>query len=303
MGYSFIRVPRRCSRSARRDWARASRAGVRVHGRCAALPAFALIGLVTAALALAAAAQAREAAPPCAKPLYLTLDTGNMRFANSIGDMLARQRIAATFFLANEAVWPDRTGHALDAQWQPFWQAMVRDGHAFGSHTWRHGLFRADLASGAVRYRPQFGAGAGRDIVLDPAALCDELNQVDHAFRALTGRGLDPIWRAPGGRTTANALAGAQRCGYAHVHWSAAGFLGDELPSDTYPNEQLVRRALASIKSGDILIAHLGIWSRKDPFAPRLESLLIELKARGFCFQTLREHPDYRQAGAPRDVR
>jgi hypothetical protein len=39
----------------------------------------------------------------------------------------------------------------------------------------------------------------------------------------------------------ANTLAAAQACGYRHVGWAAAGFLGDELPSETYPNSMLLR--------------------------------------------------------------
>jgi peptidoglycan/xylan/chitin deacetylase (PgdA/CDA1 family) len=90
-------------------------------------------------------------------------------------------------------------------------------------------------------------------------------------------------------------LQAAQACGYRHVGWADAGFLGDELPSDKYPNERLLRQALGRIRTGDILMAHLGIWSRQDPWAPAvLEPLIEGLKARGFCFATLREHPDYR---------
>jgi peptidoglycan/xylan/chitin deacetylase (PgdA/CDA1 family) len=41
-------------------------------------------------------------------------------------------------------------------------------------------------------------------------------------------------------------------------------------------------------------MAHLGIWSRKDPWAPSvLEPLIMGLKDKGFCFATLREHPAY----------
>ena len=76
--------------------------------------------------------------------------------------------------------------------------------------------------------------------------------------------------------------------------WSPAGFLGDELPSETASNEALLKKALADIRAGDILLAHLGIWSRKDPWAPAvLEPLIVGLKERGFCFATLREHPAY----------
>jgi peptidoglycan/xylan/chitin deacetylase (PgdA/CDA1 family) len=79
------------------------------------------------------------------------------------------------------------------------------------------------------------------------------------------------------------------------VGWSPAGFLGDELPSDKYPNQQLLDKALRDIRPGDILLAHLGIWDRKDPWAPAVLQPLIEgLQAKGFCFATLREHPQYK---------
>ena len=76
--------------------------------------------------------------------------------------------------------------------------------------------------------------------------------------------------------------------------WAPAGFLGDELPSEKYSNQRLLDQALSNIRKGDILLAHLGIWSRQDPWAPAvLEPLIKGLKERGFCFRTLREHPDY----------
>jgi peptidoglycan/xylan/chitin deacetylase (PgdA/CDA1 family) len=78
------------------------------------------------------------------------------------------------------------------------------------------------------------------------------------------------------------------------VGWSEAGFLGDELPSDRFPSEMLLKRALAKIKSGDVLMAHLGIWSRADPWATSvLEPLIVGLKERGFCFKTLDHHPSF----------
>ena len=56
----------------------------------------------------------------------------------------------------------------------------------------------------------------------------------------------------------------------------------------------LLQAALKSIKSGDILMAHLGIWSRQDPWAPAvLEPLIVGLKEKGFCFASLRQHPQY----------
>ena len=101
------------------------------------------------------------------------------------------------------------------------------------------------------------------------------------------GKSLQPIWRAPGGRTTPFVLAAAKECGYEHVHWAPAGFLGDELPSEKYLNDRLVAQALKNLRDGDIMVMHTGIWSRKDPFAPMLDPLLAGLRERGFCFATL----------------
>ena len=82
--------------------------------------------------------------------------------------------------------------------------------------------------------------------------------------------------------------------------WSRAGFLGDELPSQAFPNAMLLEKALRDIKAGDILMAHLGIWERQDPWAPAvLEPLMTGLEQRGLCFAPLREHPRYSALFAP----
>lgn len=246
-------------------------------------------GLAVALLAQLGVAHAQA---DCRGVVYLTLDTGNMRHAELIAATLRKHEVKATFFLANERT--PRGDSSLDPAWAGFWKARAAEGHAFGTHTWRHGRFVADGESGAVRYRPQFGEAAGRTLSLAPAQVCEELQRVGAAFEAMTGHPLDPLWRAPGGHVTPNALSAAQACGFSHVHWAPAGFLGDELPSDKYPNEALLKRALRDVRDGDVLMAHLGIWSRAEPFAPMLDPLIAGLKERGLCFRTLREHPRYR---------
>jgi peptidoglycan/xylan/chitin deacetylase (PgdA/CDA1 family) len=236
---------------------------------------------VTAASVLAFASISHAAAPVCKGTLYLTLDTGNMRHAEAIAEILKKHQIKATFFVAQEKTV--RGDMALDPSWGDFWKARVAEGHAFGSHTWRHGSFRKDEAGGKVSYRLMDGS----QTQLDAEQICAELKRPDARFAELTGRKLDPLWRAPGGRTTPLALKAAEACGYRHVAWAPTGFLGDELPSASYPNEFLLQRALAGIKDGDILMAHLGIWSRKDPFAPMLDPLISGLKNKGYCFATI----------------
>jgi peptidoglycan/xylan/chitin deacetylase (PgdA/CDA1 family) len=250
--------------------------------------------LVLSAL-LASGAGLSVAADPvaCAKPVYLTFDTGHMGVAPLVARVLREQGVRATFFLANERT---RTGGwSLDDQWAPWWRERAAEGHAFGSHTWDHPTWLADQPDGRFATRPSMGPQAGQRQVLTAAQYCGELQRPADRFQAMTGQAMLRIFRAPGGKTSPALLKAASACGWRHVGWSPAGFLGDELPSDRHPNQALLERALANIRAGDILVAHLGIWSRQDPWAPAvLAPLITGLKARGLCFATLRDHPAYR---------
>jgi peptidoglycan-N-acetylmuramic acid deacetylase len=255
------------------------------------------VAVVTAALALALGA-GDSAAAACDKPLFLTLDTGHMGVAPLVAEVLARHQVKATFFLANERTKTD--GGSLDAQWAPWWKARAAEGHLFGSHTFDHVYWRADRADGAFDVRPTFGPQAERTLRMDAAAYCHELQRPAVRFTEMTGQRMAPLFRAPGGKTSPALLATAERCGWRHVPWSPAGFLGDELSSEKFPNAALLKRALRDIRPGDILLAHLGIWSRQDPWAPAvLEPLIVGLKQRGHCFATLAEHPAYRDTVRP----
>ena len=247
--------------------------------------------MVTVTAMLPGPAGAASPTPSCAGHVYLTLDTGNMRHAELIAQILQRRAVRATFFLANEDAADG--SQALGAQWDGYWKARVREGHAFGSHTFDHVYFSAAATAATVRARPQFGPQAGRLQSWDRAAVCGEIARVDSRFRQATGRALDRLWRAPGGRGPQALFDLARSCGWRHVGWTPAGFLGDELPSERYPNDRLLARALASIRDGDILMAHLGIRSRQDPYAPTLDALIGGLQARGLCFGTIPEHPSF----------
>lgn len=232
---------------------------------------------------LAAPVVASPAEGACQGTLYLTLDTGSMGPAEEIAKVLRDNKVQATFFLADEKT--TRGDRSLDPSWAPFWKRLASEGHSFGSHTFRHWYFRGDLPGGRTR----FVSKEGESETMDAAAVCQELQHVDRVFHRYTGQHLQPIWRAPGGRTTPNALRFAKACGYRHVGWAPAGFLGDELPSDRFPNAVLREKALAKVKDGDILMMHLGIWSRKQPFWVELDGLLKQWKARGFCFAPIRQ--------------
>lgn len=258
------------------------------------LPGF-LIAIVSVAVG---ANTARPEAPKdCKKPVYLTFDTGHMGVAELVAEVLQRQQVRVTFFAAQER---SRVGDgSLGEHWAPWWRARAAEGHEFASHTFDHVYWRADVAAegGAMRFRvkPSAGADEGREMVWDARQYCAQIRAASDRLAQLTGRPALPLFRAPGGKTSPALLTAAKGCGYAHVGWAAAGFLGDELPSETYSNAALLKKALRDIRAGDILMAHLGIWSRKDPWAPTvMEPLIMGLKDRGFCFRTLREHPAYR---------
>jgi len=262
--------------------------------RLAAQAILAIQMMATGALAAPA-----EPATDCAKPVYLTFDTGHMGVAELVAAVLRRHQVRVTFFAAQER---SQTGDgSLGAHWASWWRERAAEGHDFASHTYDHVYWRGDVApvspGGPPRFRvrPSAGADQGRQMVWDAAQYCAQIQAASGRLEQLTGRPTLPLFRAPGGKTSPALLAAAGSCGYAHVGWSAAGFLGDELPSEKFSNDLLLQRALRDIRPGDVLMAHLGIWSRQDPWAPAvLEPLIVGLKARGFCFRTLHEHPAYR---------
>lgn len=257
-----------------------------------------LAALVTLAAAIwpaQAADDTAATAAACKGRIYLSFDTGSQSQADYIAQTLNKHHIKATFFLANEkTIHGDYT---LDPAWAPYWKARVAEGHAFGTHTFDHVYVQRDLPDGRIEVKPQFGAHAGQKQVWTAAQYCAELRRVDQRFTELTGSKLDHLWRAPGGKLTPQLLAAGRACGYSHVAWAEAGFSGDELPSDKWPNAMLLQQMLRKLKDGDIVMAHLGIWSRKDPWAPAvLEPLISGLEQKGYCFATLREHPAYQAA-------
>ncbi|NUU02554.1 polysaccharide deacetylase family protein [Herbaspirillum robiniae] len=266
---------------------------------CKQLRGLTLCAILAAGQAAAQPASAPSSQAQCKGTIYLSFDTGSQSQAELIEQTLLRHHIKATFFLANEKTI--HGDYSLDPGWQPLWKRLAEEGHAFGTHTFDHVYVVRDLPDGKIEVRPQFGAQAGSKQQWTPAQYCEEMTRVDKRFQALTGRKLDPLWRAPGGKLTPNLLKAGEACGYAHVAWAPAGFSGDELPSDKFPNDALLKKALNGLKDGDIFLAHMGIWSRKDPWAPAvLEPLISGLEQKGFCFATLREHPVYRHlfAGA-----
>jgi len=189
----------------------------------------------------------------CEKPVYLTFDTGHMAVAPLIAEVLQRHQVRVTFFAAQE---PSKEGDgSLGQTWAPWWRARAGEGHEFASHTFDHVYWRADLPGPAPRFKVQPSAGpqAGQTLTWDAPQYCAEIRRAGDRLQTLTGRKALPLYRAPGGKTSPALLAAAKACGYLHVGWAGAGFLGDELASEQFSNAVLLERALRTIRPGDIL--------------------------------------------------
>ena len=170
---------------------------------------------------------------------------------------------------------------ALDPILGRFLESPRRRGHAFGSHTWRHGSFRKDEAGGKVRYRLMDGS----QTTLDAAQICAELKAPDTRFAELTGRKLDALWRAPGGRTTAQHPEGRRSLRLPSRPLGAAGFLGDELPT-SFPT-----KPCSSAPSPASRRRHPdgppGHLVPQGSLRAHARSADRGLKDRGFCFATI----------------
>ncbi|MBE9603440.1 polysaccharide deacetylase family protein [Acetobacteraceae bacterium H6797] len=241
------------------------------------------VGAVAGLLALLAG-PAAEAQQACrAGTVYLTIDTGWGREAEQIAAILRERHVRVTLFVADEPTF--KGSSSLSEGWGDFWRARAAEGHVFASHTLRHWYFQGDPSPGKVRYASRRGEGS---TVLDQQAMCAELQAPLDKLKALAPNAQTlPLWRAPGGRTTPNALRLAAACGFRHQGWSANGFLGDELSSDASPNRALLARNLANIRDGEVLLMHWGVRSRKEPFSNVLDALIGGLQEKGFCFDTL----------------
>lgn len=231
---------------------------------------------------------------PCEQFVYLSFDTGHMGIAPFVAQVLKRQQVLASFFAANERTL--QGDGCLGEHWAPWWRERAGEGHVLASHTWQHALWRGDLPpdGGERRFHiePTAGPDAGQRQIWTASQYCADIRRAADRLAEITGRPTPPIFRAPGQRNSRVLLSHAERCGWRHIGWAETGFLGDELPSDKYPNQALLAQALKDIAPGDILLAHLGASSRQDPWAPAvLEPLIKGLKERGLCFRTLRDHP------------
>jgi peptidoglycan/xylan/chitin deacetylase (PgdA/CDA1 family) len=190
--------------------------------------------------------------------IYLTYDDGpNPTTTPDLLDVLARERVRATFFLIDAHVSEDTA---------PLIRRMLADGHAIGLHTGSRGpmlltpeAFAAMLANAALRIERLAGAPPCR------------------AFRPHAG------WRS------GSMYEGLQQADYRLVGWSWMMWDWNWFRRRTA--DSVVRRVSPRASAGDIIVMHDG-----DESAPRRDQrhtveataqLIPTLRAKGFRFGTI----------------
>jgi peptidoglycan/xylan/chitin deacetylase (PgdA/CDA1 family) len=179
--------------------------------------------------------------PRSAKVLLLSFDGGSSaEAAPAILDALKARQIRTTFFL---------TG-AFIRRFPAIVRRIVADGHEIGNHTEDH---------------PHFAPGMRRDPAWTKARIQKELLDADEAFFQLTGRPMDPMWRAPYGEHTVEIRRWAEELGYRHVGWSEGA---DSLDWATAKERRLYRSGTSILErlhqrlgrdgEGLVVLMHLG---------------------------------------------
>ncbi|MDQ2991758.1 MAG: polysaccharide deacetylase family protein, partial [Candidatus Eremiobacteraeota bacterium] len=186
-------------------------------------------------------------------------------YTDRILDVLAQERVRATFFLVGRAV----------AAYPQVARREVRDGDAIGNHTWEHEHL----------------------IVLTRAQVRASLQKTDDAIFHATGKRTH-LMRPPFGSRDWIVLDVAAKMGYSTVMWSVP-LVGDwEYP----PADVIAQRVISNVRDGSIVVLHDGnrgllcesarlaahVCDRSsDIGATRI--IVRTLKARGYRFVTVPE--------------
>ncbi len=235
-----------------------TRTGNRVVGLAMMMVVSAVIGTVVVAAARtpsqpapspppAAAAPAQKALP--AKYVVLTFDDGpDPVYTPLILDVLAKYDAKATFFEVGRNV----------VKHPALTKRIHAAGHSVQNHTWTH----ADL-------RP-----------LSAASFRQQITPTDEAIRAQTG--LTPAClRPPYGGMNPTVTKRAKALGKDLVVWDT-----DSRDWTRPGTAAIVKRVLAGVKNGSVILMHDGGGNRSQTVAA-LPAILHTLKARGYGFRTV----------------
>lgn len=187
------------------------------------------------------------------KIMYLTFDCGYENGNTGIIlDALKKHGVPATFFVV---------GTYIESE-PELVKRMVEEGHTVGNHTWHH---------------PDMSQISSMD------SFRKELEDVEDAYREVTGEEMKKYYRPPQGKFNETNLAMAKELGYKTFFWSLAyvDWYDDNQPT----KEEAFDKLLGRIHPGAVVLLH----STSDTNAAILDELLGEWEEMGYQIRPLEE--------------
>jgi peptidoglycan/xylan/chitin deacetylase (PgdA/CDA1 family) len=196
-----------------------------------------------------------ERIPTKKRVVALTFDAGsNAAGLPAIRHTLSTQDVPATFFLTGD--W---------ARTYPVKAKAVATDYRVGNHSMTHPHF-TELTNEQIR---------------------SQLVRATKAIREVGGRPR-PLFRFPYGDRNTRTITAVNNAGYVAVRWTV-DTLGWEGTNSGITVKSIVRRVLANLKPGEIVLMHVGAnpddQSTLD--ADALSRVIAKLRARGYSFVTL----------------
>jgi peptidoglycan/xylan/chitin deacetylase (PgdA/CDA1 family) len=197
---------------------------------------------------------------PARREVAIGFDDGPAADTPAFLSMLERNHATATFFM-------------IGRQLSPVFRAMLhrelRDGDVLGDHTYSH----PDLVN---------AGGAARSQLSEPIG----------AIRALTGY-TPCVFRPPYGAYDSSLVSVARSLGLATVLWNVDPADWAQPGSGT-----IVRRVLAQVRPGSIVISHDGGGPRGQTLAA-YPAIIAALRSRGYRIVTIPELLGFRPVYVP----
>ena len=187
------------------------------------------------------------------KCIYLTFDAGYENgYMEQILDVLKEEKVPAAFFLVGNYITenPDLV------------KRMEKEGHIVGNHTMHH---------------PDMSA------IAEKADFEKELNDLEEAYKQVTGKKMKKFYRPPQGKYSETNLMQASELGYKTIFWSLAyvDWYEDKQPS----REEALNILNKRIHPGAIVLLH----STSKTNSEILKELLQGWKKQGYTFKSLKD--------------
>jgi len=221
------------------------------------------------------------ATPAFAPPVLQLVRDGGARIAITFDGNASSNRTAELLDLLhhhNLKVTLFVTGEFIE-RYPAIVRRAVLAGHEIGNHTYSH----PHLTTYAENRRHRLLPGVTR------RSFQNDLRKTEEAFRAATGRTMQPLWRAPFGEENRILRGWALEMGYLHVRWSSLqgesldsrDWIADEHSSLYQSSSTIMERLLAFPElEGGIILMHLATERSEAPWA-KLPEFLEALEGRG----------------------